>query len=371
MNNPFNDLKKLNPIKYSPISFSRKRPKTGLAPGSLIYTGKVHTDHVNIHVIDYTDERIDEVDIEDVNDLQQYNNPNSVTWINIQGLHDVDIISKIGEMMGLHPLTLEDILDTNQRPKVEEFDEHLYISLKMINHLDNLNKIDIEQVSLVIHENFVICFQEKPGDVFNDIRSRLKNGKGRARKRGADYLAYMLLDIIIDYYYETLDQVWARIEVLENFVVRRPQRIELKDIQLLRKDLIQLRRFMYPVRDVVHALSSRSSSYFSDNTLMFIRDTYDHAVQVVENLDTYREILTSVMDLYLSQLSIKMNEVMKVLTIIATIFIPLTFIAGIYGMNFEHMPELGWAISYPVGFYSLIGVVTLVMIVYMKSRRWL
>lgn len=371
MNNPLSELKKLNPIKYSPISFSRKRPKTGLAPGSLIYTGKVYTDKVNINVIDYTNDHYHEEEITDVNELEKFNNNDTTTWINIQGLHDVSVISKIGELMGLHPLTLEDILDSNQRPKVEEFEEHLYISMKMINHIEKLNKIDIEQVSIVMHKNFVICFQEKPGDVFDDIRTRLKNGRGRARKRGVDYLAYMLIDLIVDFYYETLDAVWEKIERLEDIVVKRPERIELKNIQIVRRDLIQLRRYMYPVRDVIQSMTSTNSSFFSDQTLLFIRDSYDHSVQVVENLDTYREILTSVMDLYISQLSMKMNEVMKVLTIMSTIFIPLTFIAGIYGMNFEHMPELGWEISYPTGFYSVMGIVTIGMLIFMKTRKWL
>ncbi len=369
--NPLKDLKKLNPLNYAPSKLSRNRPKTGMAPGSLIYTGKVHTDRVNIDVIDYTNDTIREVSIMDVNELHDYNHPNSVTWINIQGLHDVKVVEEIGQMLGLHPLTLEDILDTNQRPKVEEFEDHLYLSLKMINHVEGVNQIDIEQVSIILHKNFVICFQEKPGDVFNDIRQRLRNGKGKSRKRGPDYLAYMLLDIVIDFYFETLDQVWERIILMEDLVVKKPDRIELKNIQVVRKDLIQLRRHMYPVRDVIMSLTGRNSEYFAESTLMYVRDSYDHAVQVVENLDTYREVLTSVMDLYLSQLSNKMNEVMKVLTIIATIFIPLTFIAGIYGMNFEHMPELHWAISYPVGFYSLIAAVTLVMVIYMKSKRWL
>ena len=374
INSTLNELKKLNklnPIKYVPVSVSRKRPKTGLAPGSLIYTGQVYTDEIKIQVIDYTDDHIEEIEITEVAELERFNNPDTVTWINIQGLHDVEVISSIGKLMGLHPLTMEDILDTNQRPKVEEFEDHLYISMKMINHLEDHNKIDIEQVSIIAHNNFVICFQEKPGDVFNDIRTRLRNGKGRARKRAADYLSYMLIDVIIDFYYETLDQVWNKIERLDDLVVRRPDRIELNDIQVIRRDLIQLRRYMYPVRDVVHSISNSQGQFFSDQTLMFVRDSYDHAGQVVENLDTYREILNSVMDLYLSQLSNKMNEVMKVLTVMSSIFIPLTFIAGIYGMNFEHMPELGWAISYPVGFWSLIGVVAVIMVIFMKSRKWL
>lgn len=365
------DLRKYNPIKHYPISLSRKRPKTGLAPGSLIYTGKVYADKVRIQVIDYNDDRLEEVDILDVAELEKYNHANSVTWINVQGLHDVGTVAKIGELLGLHALTLEDILDTNQRPKIEEFEDHLYLSLKMINHIEKVNMIDIEQVSLIFHKHFVVCFQEKPGDIFNDIRTRLRNGKGRARKRGADYLGYMLLDIIIDFYYETLDEIWFKIEKMEEIVVRKPERIELKNIQMVRRDLIQLRRHIYPVRDVVQNLSSHYGSFFSENTLLFLRDTHDHVIQVVETLDTYREILTSIMDMYLSQLSMKMNEVMKVLTSIATIFIPLTFIAGIYGMNFENFPELAWEISYPVGFYTLTGVISLIMIIYMKSKKWL
>ncbi|MFY0605604.1 MAG: magnesium/cobalt transporter CorA [Cyclobacteriaceae bacterium] len=369
--NAFDELKKFNPLNYSPIAISRNRPKTGLAPGSLIYTGKVYTDQVTIEVLDYTNEELKEYQVKDIAELANFNNGNSVTWINITGLHDTSVIQKLGDLLGLHPLTLEDILDTNQRPKVEDFDEHLYLSLKMINHLEGVNKIDIEQVSIVLHENYVVCFQEKPGDVFADIRQRLKNGKGRARRRGSDYLAYMLLDIIIDYYYETLDEVWMKIESLEDIVVRRPDRIELKNIQVIRKDLIQLRRHMYPVRDVIHSLTTRNSNFFKDETLMFVRDSYDHGVQVVENLDTYREILTSVMDLYLSQLSIKMNEVMKVLTVLSSIFIPLTFVAGIYGMNFEKMPELGWELSYPFGFYTLCGGLVVTMLIFMKTRKWL
>lgn len=370
MNNPLADLKRLNPIKSS-FSRRKNRLKTGLAPGSLIYTGKIHSDQVMIDVIDYTDDYFNEIHINNLEDLKPFKDSSSVTWINIQGLHDVELISRIGESLGLHPLTMEDILDTNQRPKIEEFEDHLYISMKMINHIQELNQIDVEQISIIVHQNFVICFQEKPGDVFDNIRERLRNGKGKARKRGADYLAYMLMDLIIDFYYETLDQVWEKIERLEDYVVRRPDRIELKDIQVARRDLIQLRKYMYPVRDVMQSINTRSSDFFSENTLMYIRDSHDHAIQVVETLDNYREILTSVMDLYLSQLSMKMNEVMKVLTVISTIFIPLTFIAGVYGMNFKHMPELDWELSYPVGFYVICGIITAGMIIYMKSRKWL
>ena len=328
-------------------------------------------ENVRIEVIDYTDNQIHEVNILSPDELLKYRHNKTVTWINIQGLHDTELIRQLGEILDIHPLTLEDVVDTGQRPKMEVYDDYLYITLKMINYNTELKKIDIEQAGIIVHDNYVICFQERPGDIFDSVRKRLRDGKGKARKRGADYLAYMLLDLIIDYYYEALDEVWNRIEYLDEQVVRRPERVELRDIQQLKRDILQLRRYIYPVKDALMGLENKESEVFGPSTLVFLRDTVDHVKQVVENIDTYREMISNIMDIYLSQLSIKMNEVMKVLTIIATIFIPLTFVAGVYGMNFEHMPELGWDFAYPNGFYILIGIITLLMIIYMKTKRWL
>lgn len=360
---------------YNPLSFyskqKKRRPKTGLAPGSIIHTGKVHMDTMRIEVFDYTSDAFEECEVKEIEELERYKRESSVTWINVVGLHDVEKIARLGELFHLHSLTLEDIADTHQRPKTEEYDTYLYLTLMMINYDHKLKKIDLEQVSIIIHQNYIISFQEKEGDVFHDVRKRLRNTTGKARKRGADYLAYMLVDVIIDYYFETMDEVWNRIERMEEIVIRHPEHIELRDIQLLRKDLIHLRKYIFPVRDAIHELSLRYENFFSESTMVYLRDSHDHVMQVVESLDTYRETLNSTMDIYLSQLSIKMNQVMKVLTIIATIFIPLTFIAGVYGMNFEHMPELSKDWAYPEGFYVLIGMVTFVMVLYMKSKRWL
>jgi magnesium transporter len=343
--NPLDDLKKT--LNFHSIIGTKKRPKTGLSPGSIIYTGDVYSDKIEIEVIDYTADSIQEVKIHDINELSKYVNENSVTWVNIQGLHDVEVIRQIGDIMNLHDLTL-----------------------KMISYDQKIKKIEMQQVSLVMSKNFVLCFQERPGDVFDDVRKRLRNEKGKARKKGSDYLAYMLLDIIIDYYFETLDNVYDRIERLEDLVIRRPDKVELLSIQVLKKDLIQLRKFMKPVRDALQSLMNRDTDVFSENTLLYLRDTHDHVEQVVETLDTYREMVVGIMDIHLSQLSNKMNEVMKVLTLIATIFIPLTFVAGVYGMNFENMPELGWKWSYPYGFYGIICAILLVMVIYMKRKRW-
>lgn len=366
----YKTLKSINPLNTL-ISNKKRRPKTGLAPGSIIYTGKIYTDQVLIELIDYTADQMHEINILNPDELKRYLHNESVTWINIQGLHDTTLITKIGDILGIHPLTLEDIVDMGQRPKMEIYEDYLFFTMKMINYNSELKKIDIEQAGIVVHDNYVICFQEKPGDIFDSVRKRLRDNNGKVRKRGADYLAYMLIDLIIDYYYETLDEVWNRIEYLDEQVVRRPDRIELKDIQQLKRDLLQLRRLIYPVKDALQSMENKESHVFSESTLVFLRDTSDHVKQVVDYIDTYRETLSNIMDIYLSQLSIKMNEVMKVLTMIATIFIPLTFIAGVYGMNFENMPELSWDFAYPQGFYILIGVVTVIMVIYMKTKRWL
>lgn len=365
---PLDDLKKT--LNLPSFIIPKNRPATGLAPGSIIYNGEIYADKIEIEVIDYNADNIQEISLLDVNELENYKHDNSVSWINIQGLHDVDLVRTIGQIMNLHDLTLEDIVDTHQRPKVEEFDEYAFIALKMISYDHKTKKIEVQQVSLVMAKNFVICFQERPGDVFNDVRKRLRNEKGRARKKGSDYLAYMLIDIIVDYYFETLDGVYDQIETMEDLVIRRPDKINMLSIQVLKKDLIQLRKFMKPVRDALQVLVTRDNGIFSENTILFLRDSHDHVEQVLENLDTYREMMTGIMDIYLSQLSNKMNEVMKVLTLMSTIFIPLTFVAGVYGMNFEHMPELGWDWAYPRGFYAIILLITVGMIIFMKRKRW-
>ena len=209
-------------------------------------------------------------------------------------------------------------------------------------------------------------------EIFSTLLGKgLGMGKEKPEKEGLTTWLICLLDLIIDYYYEALDEVWNRIEYLDEQVVRRPERVELRDIQQLKRDILQLRRYIYPVKDALMGLENKESEVFGPSTLVFLRDTVDHVKHVVDNIDTYREMISNIMDIYLSQLSIKMNEVMKVLTIIATIFIPLTFVAGVYGMNFEHMPELGWEFAYPNGFYILIGIITLLMVIYMKTKRWL
>ena len=362
----------LSPILYpTQLLKKKKRPKTGLAPGSIIHTGIKWVDKTQFEVIDYTNERYDRHEINDLSELEKFKSNSAVSWINITGLHEVAVVEKLGQMFSLHRLLLEDIVDINQRPKVEEFEDHVFLTMKMIDIEGNSRKIEVEQISIVVHQNYVLCFQEKPGDIFEPIRKRLREGHGKARNRGADYLAYMLIDLIVDFYMEVLDTLYERIEFLEQQVIRRPKKAHMTEIQLLKKDIIRIRKMIAPLREAVKAISTRENNLFSEATKVYLHDTWDHMNSVMENITSYNEMVMNLMDLYLSQLSNKMNEVMKMLTLIATIFIPLTFIAGIYGMNFEYMPELQWKWAYPVGFYSLIFFVGLGMFLYMKLKRWL
>lgn len=362
----------VDPLLYPTKIFRKpKRAKTGLAPGSLIYTGQKYLEQTAVDVIRYDNDELHKIDQPDISKLRQYVETDKVTWFNIIGLHQVDKISQIGKDFGLSNLLVEDILDINQRPRIEEFDDFTSIVLKMIEYSEKNRQISVEQISLVIHDNYVLCFQEKPGDIFDPVRHRIHQGQGKARKRRGDYLGYMIIDIIVDFYFEIMDTVYEGIENLEKQVIRNPKRQHMMQILQLKKDVISLRKMITPIVPAMKSLSTREQSLFTSDTQMFLKDTYDHLLSVMDNLEMYREMIMSLMDLYQSQLSNKMNEVMKMLTLIATIFIPLTFVAGVYGMNFESMPELAWEWAYPEGFYAVIGVISLIMIIYMRYKRWL
>jgi magnesium transporter len=362
----------VDPLLYPTRIFRKpKRAKTGLAPGSLIYTGQKYLEETLVEVIRYDNDDLHKVENPDLSNLRQYIVPDKITWINVVGLHEVEKISKIGQDFGLNNLLIEDILDVNQRPRLEEHEDFTSAVIKMIDYSEKTRQIELEQVSLIIHDQYVLCFQEKPGDIFDPVRSRLHHGQGKARKRRGDYLGYMIIDIIVDFYFEIMDTVYERIENLEKQVIRSPKRQHMMQILQLKKDVMFLRKLVTPLNPALKGLSIREDSLMTPDTQVFLRDTYDHLLSVMDNLDMYREMIMSLMDLYQSQLSNKMNEVMKMLTLIATIFIPLTFVAGVYGMNFEHMPELGWKWAYPEGFYSIIGVISLIMVIYMRYKRWL
>ena len=356
--------------------FIKKRShKSGLPPGTLVHVGTQKVEKTRITVIDYDGGNLEEKELKNIKDCFPYKDRSTVTWINLDGVHQVDVIEKIGKHFNLHPLVLEDIVNTGQRPKIEDFDDYLFVVLKMLYRDENEQETQAEQVSLIIGPQFVITFQEKVGDVFNSVRERIRNGKGRIRKMGADYLAYALIDSIVDNYFTVLEKLGEEIEDMEKELVGDPKPQILQSVNRLKGELLFLRKLIWPLREVISGLQRGESPLIKETTGIYLRDVYDHTIQVIDTIETFRDLASGMVDTYLSSVSNKMNEVMKVLTIIATIFIPLTFVAGIYGMNFNpdvsilNMPELNWKYGY-VTSIGVMVLVALVMVYYFKRKKW-
>jgi magnesium transporter len=346
------------------------KKKMGLPPGTLVHVGEKKAEKVRISIIDYDEAHVEEKEAKTVEECFPFKDKPSVTWINVDGLHEVNLIEQLGAHFGLHPLLLEDILHTEQRPKLEDHEAYLFVVLKMFYYNGEAREIEAEQVSLILGQDFVISFQEREGDVFKYVRERIRNSKGRIRKVGADYLAYALIDAIVDNYFIILEKLGETIESLEEELVTNPMPETLQTIHHLKREMIFLRKSVWPLREVISALERGESELIQESTDVYLRDLYDHAIQVIDSVETFRDMVSGMLDIYLSSVSNKMNEVMKVLTIIATIFIPLTFIAGIYGMNFQYMPELGWRWGYPAVWF-VIGMILIVMVLYFRRKGWL
>ncbi len=344
--------------------------KYGLPPGTPVYVGKQKDEKVKVTCIEYDAQHFEEKQVTSVDELFPLKDKPTITWINVDGIHELEPIEKIGKQLKLHPLVLEDIMHTEQRPKMEDFDEYLFVILKMLQYIDEKNETKVEQVSLFLGSNYVISFQEDEGDVFDLIRDRIRSDRGRIRKMGADYLAYSLLDAIVDNYFMVLEKIGERIEDIEDDLVKNPTPEVLHTIHNLRSELIYLRKSVWPLREVISKLERWESNLIDKSIGIYLRDVYDHTIQVIDALETFRDMLSSMMDIYLSSVSNRMNEVMKVLTIIATIFMPLTLIAGIYGMNFRYMPELDSPWGYPMVYVVMLGV-SAVMLMYFRKRKWL
>ena len=344
--------------------------KTGLVPGTLIHIGERKTDEVKITIIDYDENQYEEREVKEVEECYKYKDKPSVTWININGLHDVNVIEKVGKHFDLHPLLLEDVVNTTQRPKLEDYGNYLFIVLKMLSYNEEEDIIEAEQISLVLSSAIVISFQENGGDVFTSVRERVRKTKGRIRKAGADYLAYALMDAIVDHYFIILEKIGEQIEDLEQELVSNPSQKTLYAIHVLKREMIFLRKSVWPLREVVSALERGESPLIHESTITYLRDLYDHTIQVIDTVETFRDMVSGMLDIYLSSIGNRMNEIMKVLTMIATIFIPLTFLAGIYGMNFEYMPELGKKWGYPVVLLLML-IVGCIMVIYFRRKRWL
>ena len=335
-----------------------------------MHIGEQRYEQVRLSVIRYDASDFQEKTVANIEEALSFRNKSSVMWLNIDGVHQPEIIEQVGKSFGLHPLVAEDIASTGQRPKMEDFDDYIFVVLRMLRFDDRENETRTEQISIILGADFVVSFQEREGDVFDTIRERLRNNKGRIRKQGADYLAYTLIDAIVDNYFMVLEKLGEIIEEVEDKLVANPTSETLQTIHDLKREMIFLRKSVWPLREVINRLERSESPLIHKSTWVYLRDVYDHTIQVMDAVETFRDMLSGMLDIYLSSVSNRMNEVMKVLTVIATIFIPLTFLAGIYGMNFRYMPELEQAWSYPAVLILML-VIALVMIVYFRRKKWM
>jgi magnesium transporter len=343
--------------------------KVGLPPGSLVYVGDKGEKKFKITMVEYNHDTYTEEELTSLDACPVLPKKERVIWLDINSLHSVQNLQKLGECFSLHPLVLEDIVNTNQRPKIEDFRDYLYLVLRILSYQEAEDELLADQLSLIVGSNFVISLHESEEDIFSPIRERLKSG-GKIRRSGADYLAYSLMDLVVDQYFLILEDLGETIENLEEELVAAPSPQTIHQIHRLKRDMIILRRSVWPLREVLSQLERRESPLIQEATAIYLKDVYDHVIQVIDTIETFREMLSGMLDVYLSSMGNRLNEIMKVLTIIATIFIPLTFIAGLYGMNFKHMPELEWR----WGYFMVLGVMGLMcfgMLVYFKKKKWL
>ncbi len=354
----------------------RRSEKSGMPPGSLIHIGEVRKEDAKVKIMDYTEQHIEEKEVKNAGECEPYKDKESVTWIDVEGLHNVKILEELGQHFGLHPLVMEDILNTDQRPKVEDYTDYIYIVLKMF-HFNKAKEIVTEQVSLILGKNYVISFQEGiEGDTFNSVRERLRVDKGKIRKMGSDFLVYSLIDSIIDSYFLVLEYYGDIIDDVEDRLIKSPETTVLNTIHGLKREMLLLRKSVWPTREVLNSLGREENDLISQPVQPYLRDVYDHTIHIIDTVETFRDMLAGILDIYLSSISYTMNEVMKVLTIIATLFIPLTFIVGVYGMNFNtdispwNMPELNWRFGYPA-VMAVMLVIVIFMLLYFRRKKWL
>jgi len=351
--------------------------KKGLPAGTLVPVSEKKLDKARIRIIDYDVGNLEEREVDSVEDCFPFKDKPSVTWINIDGLTDMDVIEKLGKHFDVHPLVLEDIVSTGQRPKLEDFESHVFIVCKMLSYDDVGKEANAEQLSLLLGENYVISFQERVGDVFEHVRERIRKANGRIRKHGSDYLAYSLLDAVVDNYFTVLEKLGEKVEGMDDDVLNNPVPETLQHIHKLKADMVFIRKSIWPLRDVLSSLSKLDSYLIKESTGIYIRDVYDHTVQVMDSVEALKDMSGGLLDTYLSsvsnqmtEVSNRMNEVMKFLTIFASIFIPLTFIAGVYGMNFDYMPELKWRYGYFM-VWGVMLVLGITMLAYFRRRKWI
>lgn len=354
---------------------NRRKKKPGSAPGTVEHTGDRHLEEVQITIHDYDNEHIQEVSIDQIQKARPYLEDPSKTWIKVCGLHNTEKLKSIWDFFELHPLIQEDIVHTSQRPKLESYENCLFFVLRMLSYSEEDQKIQAEQISIVLGKNYVISFQETDKDYFKPILERLSVAGSRIRKQDTDYLTYALIDTVVDYYFYIIEQLGDDIEKLEDELLQNPEDHLLEQIHKIRREIIYFRKSVWPLRDAINSTIRDETPFIKSDTKIYLRDVYDHMIQIIDNIENYRDMILGLHDMYMSFVSNRMNEVMKVLTIIATIFIPLTFIAGIYGMNFNpesspyNMPELSWYWGYPA-LLGLMGIIAVVMVIYFKRKGW-
>jgi len=353
-----------------PRFFHRGTEKVGQTPGTPTYVGRERDARITVTQFEYDQTGADRLSIVSPDKVVEARTSGRNSWINVDGVHETDMVQRIGSAFDLHPLAIEDIVHTGQRPKLEDYDSHLFVVLRMLRWNEDRAEIDDEQVSLVVGDSWVLSFQEREGDVFDPVRERLLSDRGRVRKLGSDYLAYTLIDAVVDHYFTILEILGERIESLGEDMTENPTHGHLESIRHLKRELLFMRKSIWPLREVLNAIQRDESRLVKDSTRPYLRDVYDHTIHIIDTVETFRDMVSGLMDVYLSSISNRMNEVMKVLTIIATIFIPLSFVAGLYGMNFAYMPELQWR----YGYFAILGVMAVAgigMLVYFRRRKWL
>ena len=347
----------------------RRSDKAGLSPGTLMYIGEKKAGKPRITVIDYDEGSFLEKEAASVEECFPFKDTATVTWINVDGVSDANVVASLGAKFDIHPLVLEDIMTTTQRPKVEDLGNAVFVVLRMIECEKDGTNIAADQLSLIVGPNFVLSFQETPGDCLDPVRERIRGGKGRIRGLGPDYLAYAIVDAVVDNYFFVLETLGGRIDALEETLVDEPRRELLHEIHGLKREMIDLRKSVWPLREVVNGLERLETPLIKSSTDVYLRDLYDHTIQVIDTVESFREMLTSMVETYLSSVSNRMNEVMKVLTIISTVFIPITFLAGVYGMNFRYFPEIGWPLGYAL-FWGIVLAAVGGMFAFFRRKRW-
>lgn len=376
--NPLNPLtllpSVLNPVHQMKVFrrlVRRQKKKSGLPPGTIVHVGEQKVERVGVSAFDFSGDTCTEIrEVEDVTTLLDLRDHPTVTWVNVDGLHDTELLERLGTHYGFHPLVLEDVAHVGQRPKLEEYDEYLYLVLYQLEWNGESEMVTEEQVSMILGPNYLFTFQERPGDDFETVRERLRSAKGKARHRGADYLAYQLIDATVDHYFTILDRIGAIAEKVEIEMMESPTAQTMRKLQQIKRELLVVRRAIWPLREVMSALVRTESELVGEGTQVYMRDVHDHAIQVVDMVETLRDVVGGMIEVYLAQVSIRTNEVMKVLTMMASVFIPLTFIVGIYGMNFEFMPELHSKWGYPA-VWGVMITATAVILLWFKKQRWL